>query len=89
MAVVRVLLADDQALIRAGFRSLLGAEADIEIVAEAADGSQAVAAASRCCPDVALMDIQMPVLDGIDRPRAPDGSAGAGCGRASSFRSDA
>jgi DNA-binding NarL/FixJ family response regulator len=67
--VIRVLLADDQALIRAGFRSLLCAEADIEVVAEAADGSQAVAAASQYRPDVALMDIQMPVLDGIEATR--------------------
>ncbi|MBE1490566.1 response regulator [Plantactinospora soyae] len=67
--MIRVLLADDQALIRAGFRALLNAEDDIEVVAEAADGSQAVALAVAHLPDVALIDIQMPVLDGIQATR--------------------
>ncbi|MFC6023685.1 response regulator [Plantactinospora solaniradicis] len=67
--MIRVLLADDQALIRAGFRALLNAEDDIEVVAEAANGSQAVALAVTHLPDVALIDIQMPVLDGIQATR--------------------
>jgi DNA-binding NarL/FixJ family response regulator len=67
--VIRVLLVDDQALIRAGFRALLDAEDDIEVVAEAADGRDAVAQAGRYLPDVALVDIQMPVLDGIEATR--------------------
>ncbi|GAA3749961.1 response regulator transcription factor [Plantactinospora mayteni] len=67
--MIRVLLADDQALIRAGFRALLTAEDDIEVVAEAANGEQAVSLAVRHLPDVALVDIQMPVLDGIQATR--------------------
>jgi DNA-binding NarL/FixJ family response regulator len=67
--VIRVLLVDDQALIRAGFRALLTAEDDIEVVAEAADGEQAVALARRHRPHVALIDIQMPVLNGIQATR--------------------
>ena len=67
--MIRVLLADDQALIRAGFRALLSAEDDIEVVAEAADGEQAVALALEHRPDVALMDVQMPVMDGIEATR--------------------
>jgi DNA-binding NarL/FixJ family response regulator len=62
---VRVLLADDQALVRAGFRMILEAQSDFEVVAEAGDGEQAVELAMRERPDVVLMDIRMPHLDGI------------------------
>jgi len=67
--LIRVLLADDQTLIRSGIRSLLEAEDDIEVVAEAADGRQAVTLAAEHRPDIALIDIQMPVLDGIEATR--------------------
>jgi DNA-binding NarL/FixJ family response regulator len=67
--VIRVLLADDQTLIRAGFRVLLGSAEDIEVVAEAADGAQAVALARRYRPDVVLMDIRMPDVDGLEATR--------------------
>jgi DNA-binding NarL/FixJ family response regulator len=67
--MIRVLLVDDQPLIRAGFRALLDAEDDIEVVAEAPDGLQGVALAGRHLPDVALVDVQMPVLDGIETTR--------------------
>ncbi|GAB3425047.1 response regulator transcription factor [Flindersiella endophytica] len=66
---MRVLLADDQALIRAGFRSLLTAEDDISVVGEAADGAQCVELARQHRPDVALVDVQMPVMDGIEATR--------------------
>ena len=62
---IRVLLADDQALVRAGFRALLDAQADIEVVGEAADGQQAAQLARSLHPDVVLMDIRMPGLDGL------------------------
>ena len=64
--MIRVLLADDQALVRAGFRSLLNAEDDITVVGEVADGAEAVAVARREKPDVVLMDIRMPRLDGLE-----------------------
>jgi len=67
--MISVLLADDQALIRAGFRMILGAEPDIEIVGEAEDGRQAIEQAQAARPDVVLMDIRMPVLDGLEATR--------------------
>lgn len=67
---VRVVLADDQALVRAGFVSLLAAAADLTVVAEAADGREAVAAAQAHHPDVVLMDVRMPHLDGLAATRA-------------------
>lgn len=67
--MIRVLLADDQALVRAGFRALLDAEDDIEVVGEAVDGAEALAIAKREVPDVVLMDIRMPKLDGIAATR--------------------
>jgi DNA-binding NarL/FixJ family response regulator len=63
---IRVLVVDDQAMVRAGFRMLLGDEPDIEVVAEASTGLEAVSEAVRCRPDVVLMDIRMPELDGLE-----------------------
>ncbi|GES33377.1 response regulator transcription factor [Streptomyces angustmyceticus] len=63
--MIRVLLADDQLLVRAGFKALLDAQPDIEVVAEAGDGQQALAAVRAHRPDLVLMDIRMPVLDGL------------------------
>ena len=67
--MITVLLADDQALVRAGFRALLNAEPDIEVVAEAADGVEAVRLARQTRPDVVLMDIRMPGVDGLEATR--------------------
>jgi DNA-binding NarL/FixJ family response regulator len=66
---IRVVIADDQPLMRAGFKAVLEAAGDIVVVAEAGDGAEAVAAARREAPDVVLMDIRMPVLDGIEATR--------------------
>lgn len=66
---LRVLLVDDQHLVRSGFALMLSVEDDLEVVAEAADGAQAVDEARRARPDVILMDVQMPVMDGIEATR--------------------
>ena len=66
---LRVLIADDQAMVRAGFRMILEAESDIEVVGEAKDGEEALAAARRVRPDVVVMDIRMPRLDGVAATR--------------------
>jgi DNA-binding NarL/FixJ family response regulator len=64
-SVIRVLLADDEVMVRAGVKAILSAAPDIEVVAEAGDGHQALELARAHCPDVALLDIRMPVLDGL------------------------
>jgi DNA-binding NarL/FixJ family response regulator len=66
---VRTVVVDDEALVRAGFRMMLDAQPDIEVVGEAGDGRQAVEVSRRLAPDVVLMDIRMPGLDGIDATR--------------------
>jgi DNA-binding NarL/FixJ family response regulator len=67
--VIRVLVADDQAMVRAGFAALLAAQPDLEIVGQAENGADAVELAAATAPDVVLMDVRMPVLDGIAATR--------------------
>ncbi|MEI5520177.1 response regulator transcription factor [Streptomyces brasiliscabiei] len=74
--MIRVLLADDQALVRAGFRALLDAQPDIEVAGEAADGEEALRRVRELRPDVVLMDIRMPVLDGLVATRRITGDPG-------------
>jgi DNA-binding NarL/FixJ family response regulator len=66
---IRVVLVDDQELLRRGFRMILDAEDGVEVVGEAGDGAQAVELAASCHPDVVLMDVRMPVMDGIEATR--------------------
>ncbi|GLZ79993.1 DNA-binding response regulator [Actinorhabdospora filicis] len=72
--MIRVLLADDQALVRTGFRMILENAGDMEVVGEAGDGAEAVAMAEALSPDVVLMDIRMPVLDGVEATRRVTGA---------------
>ncbi|MGW6918425.1 response regulator [Kitasatospora sp. NPDC054939] len=66
---IRVIIVDDQAMVRAGFAALLGAQSDIDVVGDAADGAQALEVSGHTHPDVVLMDVRMPVMDGLEAAR--------------------
>ena len=76
---VRVLIADDQSLVRAGFRLVLSSHDDIEVVGEASNGHEAIHSTGRLEPDVVLMDIRMPELDGIQATREITARHPRGC----------
>jgi DNA-binding NarL/FixJ family response regulator len=76
MQATRVLVVDDQALVRAGFRMILEAESDLMVAGEARDGQEAVSQVNRCRPDVVLMDVRMPGVDGIEATRRILGEGG-------------
>jgi len=75
--VTRILLADDQALVRGGLRMILDAQEDLEVVGEAADGAEALEQAAALAPDLVLMDVRMPVMDGIEATRRLVAAGGA------------
>ncbi|MFD8207377.1 response regulator [Streptomyces sp. NPDC059695] len=86
---IRVVVADDQELVRSGFAMILDAQPDIEVVAEAGDGAEAVEAVRRLAPDVALLDIRMPRTDGIEACRAISAESGCRTVMLTTFDTDA
>ncbi|MFE5242741.1 MULTISPECIES: response regulator transcription factor [unclassified Streptomyces] len=86
---IRVVVADDQELVRSGFAMILDAQPDIEVLAEVGDGAQALDAVDRLRPDIALLDIRMPVMDGIEACRAIGARSGCRTVMLTTFDSDA